>query len=120
MSELLYKNVIPFAVALKDRATGTIYNIDRDDGTGLIITPLYVKQHGEYIYPPYPAFQEPDVTPPGVRIFVSSGVFGYELATHTGRGDPINNHTIFRDSVYELGVPSNWKFGDDLIGGKKL
>jgi len=74
MPELLYKNVIPFAVALTDRVTGTIYNIDRDDGTGLIIIPLYVQKHGELIYPPFPAFQEPDVTPPGIRIFVTIAV----------------------------------------------
>lgn len=105
---------IPFATAVTDRLTGVIYNID-NNSDGDIVLSLYSHKVGEFIYPPYPALQEPVINPPGIRVFVDNGVFGYELASTRINSDPINNHTIDRFDLYELGISDGWVFGDDLV-----
>lgn len=113
--------VIPFGIALTDRTTGTVYNIDKT-ATVAVILSVYVHANGERIYPPFPAFNEPVVaTPAGqVRIFVDSAAFNYELDVQGSGSDPINNQTVDLDNLHELGTPVGWVFGDALEWQKKF
>ena len=114
---------IPFGVAITDRTTGVIYNVDKAVTPGVdVLLMRYTHEVGEYIFPPYAAFGEPVLgTPSGkVRIFANNGVFGYELDNRGTSSDPINNQTIFRDNLYELGTPAGWVFGDNLEWQKKF
>ena len=99
-TEKLYPNTLPFAVAVFDRTTGQEWLIDRTPNDITVKVLAYTRAFNDAVYPTDPAFQEPQVN--GNRIFVDSGIFGFEPGDSNQNYDPVNNKTLFKDDSREL------------------